>query len=109
VIYCFYDKHACYYYQSGFSMRDSNKYMPLTFAHLGEMERNRESGRAFYDLMRAESPTYKEDFGCETTPMLTTFIFCTRWRLQVFNARKTVRRKIVAGLNSIGIRRSSRQ
>jgi len=106
VLYCFYDEHTCFYYQSGFTKRASNKYMPLTFAHLSEMQRNRESGRRYYDLMRAEPPSYKEDFGCETTPMLTTFIFCSKWRLRRFNLRKKMRRSIVAALRTLGIKRN---
>lgn len=106
VIYCFYDEQTCYYYQSGFSRRESNKYMPLTFAHFAEIKCNREAGLAYYDLMRAEPPTYKEDFGCETTPMITSFIFCTPSRLWWFNARKAIRRKLVASLKALGIERS---
>ena len=106
VLYCFYDEQTCFYYQSGFSKRAANKYMPLTFAHLAEMQRNRESGRLYYDLMRAETPSYKEDFGCETTPMFTTFLFCTRRRLISFNAGKAMRRTLVRVLNFLGIRRS---
>jgi len=106
VIYCFYDEQTCYYYQSGFSKREANKYMPLTFAHLAEMQRNREAGRRYYDFMRAEPPSYKEDFGCEATPMLTTFIFCSKWRLFCFNARKTLRKNLVTALNTLGINRN---
>jgi len=109
VIYCFYDEQTCYYYQSGFSKRAANKYMPLTFAHLAEMQRNREAGRRYYDFMRAEPPNYKEDFGCEATPMLTTFIFCSKWRLFGFNARKALRRKLVTLLNTLGINRNLMQ
>ena len=109
VIYCFYDRQTCYYYQSGFSKRAANKYMPLTFAHLAEMERNRGLGRRYYDFMRAEPPSYKEDFGCEVTPMVTTFIFCSKWRLVGFTTRKAIRRKLVTVLNTLGINRNLMQ
>jgi len=109
VIYCFYDEHTCYYYQSGFSKRAANKYMPLTFAHLAEIERNRQAGRRYYDFMRAEPPSYKENFGCETTPMFTAFIFCSQWRLFWFNTRKAIRKNVVAALNNLGINRKLMQ
>jgi len=105
VVYCFYDKQNCYYYQSGFSKRAANRYMPLTFAHLAEIERNRGLKRDYYDLMRAEPPSYKEDFGCETTPMVSTYIFYTQWRLNNFNFRKSLRRNLVAGLGRLGVKR----
>lgn len=104
-VYCFYDEHTCYYYQSGFSKRAANRYMPLTFAHLAEAQRNRESGRGYYDLMRAEPPSYKEDFGCECTPMVNTYIFCSQFGRRKFTLVRTVRRKIVSALKSIGISR----
>ena len=106
VTYCFYDETTCYYYQSGFVQRMANKYMPLTFAHLVEMQRNRENGKLYYDLMRAEPPSYKEDFGCETTPMLTTFLFCSDGSLQRFNGLKTARRTLVRLLRAVGIQRT---
>lgn len=106
VIYCFYDETTCYYYQSGFVQRMANKYMPLSFAHLAEMQRNRENGKHYYDLMRAEPPSYKEDFGCETTPMLTTFLFCSKGSLKRFNSLKTARRSVVRMLRSVGIQRT---
>jgi len=109
VIYCFYDSDTCYYYQSGFSKRAANKYMPLTFAHLAEMERNRGVGRCYYDFMRAEPPSYKEAFGCEATPMVTTFIFCSKWRFFSFNKRKAIRRILVRVLNTLGINRNLMQ
>lgn len=79
--------------------------MPLTFAHLAEIERNRELKREYYDFMRAEPPSYKEDFGCDTTPMVSTFIFCSQWGLSSFNIRKSFRRKVVAGLARLGVKR----
>jgi len=106
VLYCFYDEKTCYYYQSGFSKREANRYMPLTFAHLAEIERNRSKQRDYYDLMRAEPPSYKEDFGCETTPMVTVFIFCTHWRLIRFNFRTAIRRKMVTLAARLGVKRS---
>jgi len=105
VLYCFYDAKQCYYYQSGFSRRAANRYMPLTFAHLAEIERNRHSNRTHYDLMRAEPPSYKEDFGCETTVMVSTFLFCSKWRLLSFNVRKSLRRNLVAALALLGVKR----
>jgi len=104
-VYCFYDQQTCYYYQSGFSKRAANRYMPLTFAHLAEAQRNREAGRKYYDLMRAEPPSYKEDFGCESTPMLNTFIFCSHFGRAKFTLLRTVRRKLVSVLKTIGISR----
>lgn len=106
VLYCFYDEKTCYYYQSGFSKREANRYMPLTFAHLAEIERNRSEQRDYYDLMRAEPPSYKEDFGCETTPMFTAYIFCTKSRLISFNIRTKLRRKAVALAAGLGFKRS---
>jgi len=106
VLYCFYDETTCYYYQSGFAKRTANKYMPLTFAHLSEMQRNREGGLRYYDLMRAEPPSYKEDFGCETTPMVTSFLFCSRLSLLRFNLVKSARRGLVSLLSRAGIKRS---
>ena len=106
VLYCFYDEHTCYYYQSGFSKRAANKYMPLTFAHFAEIERNRGKQRKYYDFMRAEPPSYKEDFGCEATPMVSTFLFCSRTRLMLFNFTKLCRKNLVAGLGLIGIKRN---
>lgn len=106
VLYCFYDENTCYYYQSGFSKREANRYMPLTFAHLAEIERNRSKQRNYYDLMRAEPPSYKEDFGCEATPMVTAFIFCTKWRLIRFNFRTSMRRNVVALAARLGVKRS---
>lgn len=105
VLYCFYDEHTCYYYQSGFSKREANRYMPLTFAHLAEIERNRATNRSYYDLMRAEPPSYKEDFGCETTPMVTTFLFCTKWRLIWFNIGTSLRKNVVAFAARLGVKR----
>jgi len=105
IVYCFYDENTCYYYQSGFVRKGSNKFMPLTFAHLAEIQRNRHVGRRYYDLMRAEPPSYKEDFGCETTPMVNTFIFCTANRLRLFNITRKLRRQLVALLATLGITR----
>ncbi|ASJ75597.1 GNAT family N-acetyltransferase [Granulosicoccus antarcticus] len=80
VLYCFYDGQTCHYYQSGFSRKDSNRFMPLTLAHLMEMQRSRQAGKEFYDFMRGEPPTYKEDFNCETSPMID--VACYRWAWQ---------------------------
>ncbi|MFK7854050.1 MAG: GNAT family N-acetyltransferase [Granulosicoccus sp.] len=85
VLYCFYDEQSCHYYQSGFARKDANKYMPLTLAHLIEMQRNRDAGRSYYDLMRGKPPCYKDEFGCETTPMgsLSLYKSSTRRALAV--------------------------
>ena len=105
VLYCFYDDRTCYYYQSGFSKREANRYMPLTFAHLAEIERNRLKNRDYYDLMRAEPPSYKEDFGCDTTPMINAYLFCTQWRMTRFNIRASLRRKAVSFAARLGVKR----
>lgn len=81
VLYCFYDADTCYYYQSGFTRKDSNRYMPLTLAHLMEMQRNREAGRQYYDFMRGEASTYKEEFNCDTSPMVDVSVY--RWQGQM--------------------------
>ena len=106
VLYCFYDEHTCYYYQSGFSRREANRYMPLTFAHLAEIERNRGKDRKYYDLMRGQPPSYKEDFGCETTPMVSTYIFCSQWRKLRFEFLASSRRKFVALAGMLGVKRN---
>lgn len=83
VLYCFYDAQSCHYYQSGFTRKGANRYMPLTLAHLIEMQRNRESGRSYYDLMRGKPPCYKDEFGCETTAMFSLSLYRSPLRLRV--------------------------
>lgn len=70
-LYCFYDNQTCHYYQSGFVQSLANRYMPLTLAHLMEIDRNRAQGRRYYDFMRGDTNSYKNDFVCEQTPMIT--------------------------------------
>lgn len=94
VLYCFYDADTCYYYQSGFTRKDSNRYMPLTLAHLIEMQRNRESGRQYYDFMRGEASTYKEEFNCETTPMVDVSVYRWRGQLALATAYRLLRKRI---------------
>jgi len=98
IIYCFYDDKTCYYYQSGFARKAANKYLPLTFAHLSEIQTNRENGRQYYDLMRAQPPTYKSDFGCETTRVVNTYLFSRVWHMRFFQAHRKARRYLVAAL-----------
>jgi len=91
VLYCFYDEQNCYYYQSGFARKDANKFTPLTVAHLVEMQRNREAGRAYYDLMRGRPPCYKDEFFCETTPMLDIALFKSSVLLTGVTAYRSLR------------------
>ncbi len=105
VLYCFYDDHTCYYYQSGFTKRMANRYMPLTFAHLAEIQRNRDLGRRYYDFMRAMPPTYKEDFGCDTTPIYTTYLYCTANRMKLHHTKRRIRRALVTMLSYVGVKR----
>jgi len=79
--------------------------MPLTFSHLAEIQKNRDAGRLYYDLMRAEPPSYKEDFGCSTTPIVNSFLFCSNRSLRFFNAHRLLRRNLVALLAKVGITR----
>ena len=74
-LYCLDDASGRHYYQSGFASREANRYMPLTAAHLAEMQRAREAGHRWYDLMRGHPPCYKDAFGCETTPMLDLSLY----------------------------------
>ncbi len=90
-LYCYYDADTCYYYQSGFTRKDSNRYMSLTLAHLMEMQRNRDAGRSYYDFMRGEPPTYKEDFNCETSAMVDISVYRWRWQLQLARANRRLR------------------
>ena len=77
VLYCFYDEQSCHYYQSGFARHGANRYMPLTLAHLIEMQRNRDAGRSYYDLMRGKPPCYKDELGCETMRMVNLTLYRT--------------------------------
>ena len=91
VLYCFYDETCCYYYQSGFTRKDANRYMPLTVAHLMEMQRNREHGRPFYDLMRGRPPCYKDEFSCQITPMFNVSVFKSRGVLRLVSGYRSLR------------------
>ncbi len=105
VLYCFYDERNCYYYQSGFSKRSANRYMPLTFAHLAEMRRSRDSGRHYYDFMRAEPPTYKDEYGCKTTAMFNLFAFTSEHHMKLNKVKRSARRNVVSLLGRAGIKR----
>lgn len=105
MLYCFYDRHTCYYYQSGFVRREANRYQPLTLAHLEEMKRNRETGRSYYDLMRGDPPCYKDDFGCETTPMETLMLFRGARDKAQFELVRRRRQQLVRLLKKAGVER----
>lgn len=94
VLYCFYDEQSCHYYQSGFARKDANKYMPLTLAHMIEMQRNRDAGRSYYDLMRGKPPCYKDEFGCETTPMGSLSLYKSPARRAVAIYYRALRAKV---------------
>jgi len=101
VLYCFYDAQNCHYYQSGFARKGANRYMPLTLAHLIEMQRNREAGRNYYDLMRGKPPCYKDEFSCETTPMISLSLYRSAVRLECAKLYRAAR-SIMANLIKSG-------
>ncbi len=104
-LYCFYSDSTCHYYQSGFVQSMANRYMPLTVAHLREITRNRTAGRRYYDFMRGDTESYKGDFQCEKTPMLTVVRYPTafdQWLHQTFTI---VRRLVVCNLRRVGVSR----
>lgn len=101
VLYCYYDADSCYYYQSGFTRKDSNRYMPLTLAHLMEMQRSREAGRQYYDFMRGEPPTYKEEFNCETHAMVDVSVYRWRWQCSLARANRQLRARARKALGRI--------
>lgn len=80
VLYCFYDDESCHYYQSGFARKDANRFMPLTHAHIMEIQRNRDAGRHYYDFMRGNPSSYKAEYNCETTPMVDVSAYHWRWQ-----------------------------
>ena len=83
----------------------ANRYMPLTVAHLMEIERNRCAGRRFYDFMRGDGDCYKNEFLCDTTPMVNIKRFPTeRYRL-VSETFTTARRRMVKELKRVGVSR----
>ncbi len=94
ILYCFYDAHTCHYYQSGFARKDANRYMPLTLSHMMEMQKNREAGRSYYDLMRGMPPCYKDDLGCETTAMVNLSLYSSPRLQQFAKLYRTTRSKI---------------
>jgi len=104
-LFCFYDHEHCYYYQSGFATESGNRYMPLTVAHLKEIERNRAAGRRYYDFMRGEVVSYKSDFDCETTPMVTILCFTSAMDHRYESLRVATRRGLVKLLKRFGISR----
>ena len=101
-LYCLDDASGRHYYQSGFAAREANRYMPLTVAHFVEMQRAREAGHRWYDLMRGHPPCYKDAFDCETTPMIDLTLYrsslvrdvALRWRAGRRVAARTARRAI---------------
>lgn len=104
-IYCFYDENSCHYYQSGFDQSMANRYMPLTVAHLMEIERNRLAGRRYYDFMRGDLSSYKNDFNCELTPMFNVLFFPSivdRWLLETATI---VRSRLAAQIRRTGLLR----
>ncbi len=105
VLYCFYDDDTCYYYQSGFVESGANKFMPLTFAHLAEMQRCRVKGLRHYDFMRGQPPSYKDELGCTTTPMLNILLFRSGWCKAGFTWIYARRREVAALLRKAGVRR----
>jgi len=105
-VYAFRCRDTLHYYQSGFTDQGANRWMPLTLAHLAEMQIAREQGLSFYDLMRGEPPCYKDDFGCETQPMRTLHVFSSPARCDRFLRARALRRRLVAGLAALNIRRN---
>lgn len=91
VLYCFYDDKCCYYYQSGFVRKDANRFMPLTVAHLLEMQRSRDAGRTHYDLMRGRPPCYKDEYACETQAMVDISVFRSSVIMCVVSAYRSLR------------------
>jgi len=105
VLYCFYDKTSCHYYQSGFVQSMANRYMPLTVAHLMEIERNRATGRQYYDFMRGDVDSYKNEFNCNTTPMVNMVRFPTQGYRRVRETFTISRQLVVKELKRIGVSR----
>jgi len=105
VLYCFYDKTTCHYYQSGFVQSMANRYMPLTVAHLMEIERNREAGRRYYDFMRGDADSYKKEFNCDTTPMVNIVRFPSEGYRRVRETFTISRQRVVKELKRVGVSR----
>jgi len=104
-LYCFYDDSSCHYYQSGFVQSMANRYMPLTVAHLMEIERNREAGRRYYDFMRGDDDSYKKDFNCDITPMVNMVRFPSEAYRRVHETFTMSRQRVVKELKRIGVSR----
>ena len=101
VLYCFHDAASTHYYQSGFALSGANRYMPLTVAHLIEMQRAREAGRRWYDLMRGRPPCYKDELGCETTPMFDLALYRTEAARDTARRWRRLRRRAGATLRQL--------
>lgn len=104
-LYCFYDDTSCHYYQSGFVQSMANRYMPLTVAHLMEIERNRKAGRQYYDFMRGDVDSYKNDFNCDVTPMVNIVRFPTKAYQRVHETVTMSRQRVVKELKRVGVSR----
>lgn len=104
-LYCFYDDTSCHYYQSGFVQSMANRYMPLTVAHLMEIQRNREQGRRYYDFMRGDADSYKSEFNCETTAMVNIVRFPTQGYRRVHETFTIGRQCVVKELKRLGVSR----
>lgn len=108
-LYCLDDASGRHYYQSGFATREANRFMPLTAAHLVEMQRAREAGHRWYDLMRGRPPCYKDAFGCETTPMLDLILYRTGAARGAAARGHALRRRLRALLDgAVAVRRRDR-
>ncbi len=101
VLYCFYDDDTCHYYQSGFTRKDSNRFMPLTLAHLMEMQRSRDAGMRYYDFMRGEPPTYKEEFDCETSALVDVAVYRWQWQRVMAVAYRHLRATVAKRIRGI--------
>lgn len=87
-VYVMYSKNDCHYYQSGFSKKGENRYMPLFVSHIKEMNAAREHGNKAYDFMRGGSNSYKSDFGCIETDMFDSRIYRYSSEMKVINQLK---------------------
>ena len=65
----------------------------------------REEGYRWYDLMRGEPPCYKDDFGCETTPMANVLLFASGAERHAEALRRAARSRASAALVRLGLRR----
>ncbi|MBX2835431.1 MAG: GNAT family N-acetyltransferase [Gammaproteobacteria bacterium] len=105
MLYCFYDRHTSYYYQSGFASREANRYQPLSLAHLWEMDSAHSAGRQHYDLMRGETPCYKDEFGCDLTPMENVYLFRSNYQRAQYVWLRSCRAELVHTLKKAGVER----